>query len=158
VYMFVLRAFYAHRDTRTPFIINSAENLLNIAIAVVLVGRYGVLGLSLAFAIAYLISAVGALQILGYKVTGFPVSAVLLSIARMLLAGVVMAEAIWLLTRSFNDTTGIGALWRIVVASMIGVIVYFGALTAMRSPEAKQIVSTVTGVFTRVTARDRRGG
>ena len=158
VYMFVLRAFYAHRDTRTPFIINSAENLLNIAIAVVLVGRYGVLGLSLAFAIAYLISAIGAIQILGIKVNGFPVSAVLVSIARMLIAGVVMAEAMWLLTRSLSETTGMGALWRILIATVIGVIVYLVALTVMRSPEAKQIISTVTGVFTRATRRDHRGG
>ncbi len=158
VYMFVLRAFYAHRDTRTPFIINVAENLLNIAIAVVLVGRYGVLGLGLAFAIAYLMSAIGAIRILGNKVTGFPVSAVLLSIARMLLAGVVMAEVIWLVTRSLGDTTGPGALWRILVGTVIGVIVYLGALTVMRAPEAKKIISTVAAPIIRATRQDRRGG
>jgi hypothetical protein len=158
VYMFVLRAFYAHRDTRTPFIINVAENLLNIAIAMVLVARFGVLGLGLAFAIAYLMSAIGAIRILGNKVTGFPVSAVLLSIARMLLAGVVMAEVIWLFTRSIGDTTGPGALWRILVGTVIGVTVYLGALTVMRAPEAKQIISTVAAPIIRATRQDRRGG
>jgi putative peptidoglycan lipid II flippase len=157
VYMFVLRAFYAHRDTRTPFIINTAENLLNIVIALVLVGRYGVLGLSLGFAIAYLISAIGAIRILGNKVTGFPVSAVLLSIARMLIAGVVMAEAIWLATRTFDATTGSGALGRILVGTVIGAIVYLAALTLMRAPEAKQILSTVARPITRVARRDHRG-
>ena len=50
VYLFVLRAFYAHQDTRTPFVVNVIENALNIALAFVLVARFGVLGLGLAFA------------------------------------------------------------------------------------------------------------
>ena len=71
VYLFVLRGFYAHQDTRTPFVINVVENALNIVLAVVLVGRYGVLGLGLAFALAYLLSAAWALQVLSYKVPGY---------------------------------------------------------------------------------------
>ena len=55
VYLFVLRGFYAHQDTRTPFVINVVENALNIVFALLLVGRYGVLGLGLAFALAYLL-------------------------------------------------------------------------------------------------------
>ena len=48
VYLFTLRGFYAHQDTRTPFVMNVVENLLNIVLALLLVGRYGVLGLGLA--------------------------------------------------------------------------------------------------------------
>ncbi len=55
VYLFVLRGFYAHQDTRTPFVINVVENMFNIVFAVLLVHRYGVLGLGLAFALAYLL-------------------------------------------------------------------------------------------------------
>ena len=35
VYVFALRGFYAHQDTRTPFVINVVENMLNIVLAVV---------------------------------------------------------------------------------------------------------------------------
>ncbi len=73
VYLFTLRAFYAHADARTPFVINVVENLINIALAVLLHDRFGVLGLGLAFAIAYLVTSVWALQVLGYKLPGFPV-------------------------------------------------------------------------------------
>ena len=34
VYMFTLRGFYAHKDTRTPFVLNVVENLINIVLAV----------------------------------------------------------------------------------------------------------------------------
>ena len=71
VYLFVLRGFYAHQDTRTPFVINLVENALNIVLAIVLVDRYGVLGLGLAFALAYVLTAAWALQVLSYKVPGF---------------------------------------------------------------------------------------
>ena len=44
IYMFLLRGFYAHKDTKTPFKINVVENAINIVLAFVLVDRYGVLG------------------------------------------------------------------------------------------------------------------
>ena len=47
IYLFTMRGFYAHHDTRTPFVLNVGENLLNIVFAFLLVGRWGVLGLGL---------------------------------------------------------------------------------------------------------------
>ena len=55
IYMFVLRGFYAHKDTKTPFKINVVENTINIVLAFVLVDRYGVLGLGLAYGLAYVV-------------------------------------------------------------------------------------------------------
>ena len=67
LYLFVLRGFYSHGDTRTPFLINCAENALNIVLALVLAPRFDVLGLGLAFSLAYLVSAVVALEVLHRK-------------------------------------------------------------------------------------------
>jgi len=64
LYLFVLRGFYSYGDTRTPFFINLFENVLNIVLALVLVDRYGVHGLGIAFAVAYLVSAVVAVSVL----------------------------------------------------------------------------------------------
>ena len=83
VYLFVLRVFYAHQDARTPFVINVGENLLNIVLALLFVHRWGLLGLGLAFGLAYLISALWALQILHYKLPAFPVQTVIASLWRM---------------------------------------------------------------------------
>ena len=73
----MLRGFYAHQDTRTPFVINVCENVLNIVLAFVLVGRYGVLGLGLASPSPTSSVRVWALQVLSYKVPGFPLRDVL---------------------------------------------------------------------------------
>lgn len=139
VYLFVLRAFYTHGDGRTPFVINVFENLINIGLGVLFVGRYGVLGLGLAFALAYLVSALWALSVLGAKVPGFPTRAVVLSIVRMLLAAVVMAEMVWAVARGVGANDGVGALSRVVAGSVVGIIVYLAVLVALDAPELRQL-------------------
>jgi len=135
VYLFVLRGFYAHQDTRTPFVINVVENLLNIVFAVILVGRYGVLGLGLAFALAYLLSAAWALQVLSFKVPGYALRPVFASLGRMLLASVLMAEIVWFVSRAVGANSGVGAAVRVLAGTVVGVAVYVGVLALLRSPE-----------------------
>jgi putative peptidoglycan lipid II flippase len=135
IYMFLLRGFYAHKDTKTPFKINIVENAINILLAVLLVGRYGVLGLGLAYALAYMISSLWAMQILSYKVPGFAVRPLLSSIARMILAAVLMAEAVWFVTQFVGANTGTDAVLRVAVGTGVGIAVYLAALVALRAPE-----------------------
>ena len=143
IYMFVLRGFYSHQDTKTPFKLNVVENLLNILFAFVLVGRFGVLGLGLAFALAYIVSAVWAIQILGYKVRGFEMKPLFTSIGKSALGAIVMAEFIWFATRPLGSNAGIGAAVRIVVGGVVGLGVYGGVMWLLGSAElrtARQMV------------------
>jgi putative peptidoglycan lipid II flippase len=135
VYLFVLRGFYAHQDARTPFTINLVENAINIVLAIVLVDRFGVLGLGLAFAIAYLVSAAWALQIMSFKVPGFALRPIFASLARMLLAAVVMAEAVWLVTRLIGGTDGGAAIVQVLAGAVVGAVVYTGILVLLGAPE-----------------------
>jgi putative peptidoglycan lipid II flippase len=135
IYLFVLRAFYAHQDTRTPFVLNVGENLLNIVLALVLVGRYGVLGLGLAYAAAYLLSAVWALTVLRDKVRGFSLRPILASCWKMGLAALLMAEATWFVTHGVDRDTGWPALAQIVVGGLVGLVVYAAALLALGADE-----------------------
>lgn len=140
IYMFVLRGFYAHKDTKTPFKVNVVENAINILLAFVLVDRYGVLGLGLAFALAYVISSLWAMQILSYKVPGFEVRPVLAGIGRTVLASTLMAEAVWLVTRQVGGNAGADALLRLGVGTVVGLLVYFGALALLRAPELDAVL------------------
>ena len=145
VYLFVLRGFYAHQDARTPFIINIVENLINIVLAWVLVSRYGVLGLGLSFGIAYLVSAAWALLVLSYKVPGFSLRAIYLSLWRMLLAAVVMAEVVWIVAHNVGDNSGSGALVRVVAGTLVGTAAYVGVLLALGAPELELLRSKLPG-------------
>jgi putative peptidoglycan lipid II flippase len=139
VYLFALRAFYAHQDARTPFVVNAVENLLNIAFAFALAGRYGIMGLGASFALAYVISAVWTLKVLSYKVPGFPMRQVLGSLWRIVLASVVMAEAVWAAARLVGGNSGSEALVRVGGATIIGVVVYVGVLALLQAPEITEL-------------------
>ena len=144
VYLFTLRGFYAHQDTRTPFLINCVQNLLNIALAFALVGRFQVLGLGIAFAASYVVAAVVALFVLQIKVPSFPVLHTMRSLARMLAAGAVMGIVVWLATRAVGADSGGGALLKLAAGTVIGAIVYVGALTVLRVPEVASLRSIAT--------------
>ena len=121
-------------------------------VAIVLVGRYGVLGLAASFAIAYTISSVFSLAVLSYKVRGFTMRSVLSPLTRMLLAGVVMAEVMWVVARLVGDDEGWGALVRLTTAGVAGVAVYVVLLTVMQVPELQQVRTRVMSRFTTAPA------
>ena len=135
VYLFVLRGFYAHQDARTPFMINLLENGLNIVLAWILVGRYGVLGLGLSFGVAYLVSAALALLVLSYKVPGFELRPIYESLWRMLLAAAIMAEAVWWVSQHVGRNAGKAAISRALVGTVVGAGVYVVVLLVLRAPE-----------------------
>jgi putative peptidoglycan lipid II flippase len=139
VYLFVLRVFYAHHDARTPFVINVGENAINIVLALLLVGRYGLLGLGVSFAVAYLLAALWALQVASYKVRGFDLRPLFASLGRMLLASVVMAEAVWLVDQIVGANSGSGAVLQVVAGTVVGAVVYVGTLALLQAPELTQL-------------------
>ncbi|MEQ1702999.1 MAG: murein biosynthesis integral membrane protein MurJ [Ilumatobacteraceae bacterium] len=143
VYLFVLRVFYAHQDARTPFVINLFENAINIVLAIVLVDRYGLLGLGVSFAVAYLVSALWSLQILSYKVPGFELRPMLGSLYRMALASALMAEAVWAVARLVGANAGAGAVVRVAAGTIIGTVVYVGVLAVLRAPELEALKARI---------------
>ncbi|MFM8650048.1 MAG: murein biosynthesis integral membrane protein MurJ [Actinomycetota bacterium] len=154
VYLFTLRGFYAHQDTRTPFLINCVQCLINVVLAFALAGPFDGLGLGLAFAISYLVAAVIAIFVLTIKVPEFPAVEVLATLVRMVAAGAIMGAVVWLSVRAFGDNDGTGALLRLVVGSFIGVVVYLGSLTLLRSPEVGHVRALRDRLRTKVTSSE----
>jgi putative peptidoglycan lipid II flippase len=145
LFLFALRGFYAHQDTRTPFVINVGRAVLNIVLAFPLAARYGVLGLGLAATISYVLGALWSLQVLGYKVPGFPAGAVLASLWRTIVAGVLAGEVMWLVARQVGGNVGGEAVLRMVVAGVAGLVVYVGLLAVLRAPELAAATARVRG-------------
>ena len=144
-YLFTFRGFYAHQDTRTPFMINVGQCILNIILAFAFVGRWGVLGLAAAYAVSYLVAAVWALQVMSYKVPGFPFTGVLVAMTRMVLAAVLAAEATWWVARHVGGNTGFDALVRLVCGTVVGVAVYAAVLVLLKAPEVAAVKRIVPG-------------
>ena len=141
VYLFTLSVFYAHRDARTPFIINVVENVINIALAIPLAAKFGVMGLAASFAIAYITSSVVALWVMTIKVPGFPVGEVFNSVWRMVLGALVMAEVAWIASWAVGGAGLRSSLLRLAAGAVAGIVVYFGVLYALKSRELDDLRS-----------------
>jgi len=139
IYLFILRGFFAHKDARTPFVLNVIENLVNIALAFALVGAYDVLGLGLSYAIAYVVAAALAFQTLRYKVREVDARGIITSVVRLAGAALIMGAFVWLTSSQVGSNTGWGALLRSAVGIATGVIVYVALLLALRVPEADAV-------------------
>jgi peptidoglycan biosynthesis protein MviN/MurJ (putative lipid II flippase) len=106
-----------------------------------LVRHFGVLGLGLAFALAYLVSAVIALAVLEAKVPEFEMKAMLKSLVPMLISAVVAAEVAWVLGRAIGATSGMLALVRTILCGTVGLGVYAVLLFVFQVPEVRQLVN-----------------
>ena len=84
VYLFVLRAFYALKDTRTPFYLNTIENAINIVTAVFFVHWWGIVGLALSFAVSYTIAAWLAFAVLMQRSRRFDRHGLLITLTQLL--------------------------------------------------------------------------
>lgn len=141
VYLFALRGFYALGDTRTPFLLNLAQNALNIVFAVALVGRFGVQGLAFAFSLAYAVAAVMALAALRARVGRLGGRAVVDSSVRIAVAAAVMGAAVLVVSRVVGSPAGLGALVRMGAGVLVGIIAFAAAAVAVGVEEVDAIRS-----------------
>ena len=103
--------------------------------------HFGVLGLGLAFALAYLVSAVIALAVLEAKVPEFEMKEMLKSLLPMLISAIVAAEAAWILGRAIGATSGLLALIRTILCGTFGLGIYVALLYVFHVPEIRQLVN-----------------
>ena len=140
VYLFVLRGFYALKDTRTPFLVNLFENAVNVVLAFALVGRFGVQGLALAYAAAYSIAAVVAVVLLRRRIGGMDGRRTVRALAKITAAAAVMAVGVVVARELVGSNAGVGALARTLVGVVVGAVVYLGALYVLRLEELHELV------------------
>lgn len=141
LYVFALRGFYAHHDTRTPFLINLGENLLNIVFALLLVDRHGVLGLGLAFGLAYMVSAVVVMYIL-HRMYGAIKWNPLVSYAwRGIASTAVMSVVLVWFNHSIAATTALERLAEAFGLSALGLAIYVAMMYVLRAREIHEFRS-----------------
>jgi putative peptidoglycan lipid II flippase len=144
LYLYALRGFYSLHDTRTPFVLNCWENLINVAVGVALYPFFGVQGLAFSFSVAYAVAAVMALRSLSSRSGGLGLDRrTRMMLTRTAVAALVMTLAVRLAVALLPGNppdiveAGFGVL--------VGVAVYAGALSLMRVREVAEIVRRLRG-------------
>jgi putative peptidoglycan lipid II flippase len=145
-YLYALRAFYAMKDTRIPFLVNCLENAINIAAAVVLVRIWGVVGLALAFALAYTVAAVVAVALLSRHSPGFQWRALALTWARLLVAAGAMGGLVYAVVTALAPASPAGLVPAIGAGLAVGALSYFAAIVVLRVPGISELFTRLPGL------------
>ncbi len=140
VYLFVVRAFYARRDTRTPFWLNLTQNVLNVAIMFPLTAALDAAGLALAYSLSYWVIVVVALLALhravrrdGGDEPGALLGRVgLTALARSVAVAAVVAVALVATFELLRPASDDRALLEVVVGLAVGLASFAGATFLLR--------------------------
>jgi putative peptidoglycan lipid II flippase len=155
-YLYFMRGFYAMHNTKTPFVLNVVENLLNIVLAYALVGEYGVKGLAWSFSIAYLLSALFAYWVLSLWSGGLHGATMLRGMARLALVALCTTIAAWAAHDNINGT-GVALFGRLAFASIVIVGIYALLLAALGLLDANRARSMLPGHRTTAASPDHHG-
>jgi putative peptidoglycan lipid II flippase len=141
IYLLLMRAFQAMKDTRTMFFLYLGENALTAALALALYHRLGVQGLAVAFVAPYSVFTVIALLRLRRAMGGIDLSGLAATVAKVGAATAAMAGAVAAcLTVLHDDTARVGsavlagAAVYVLLARALGVDDLFALLRIRRRP------------------------
>jgi putative peptidoglycan lipid II flippase len=154
VYLLLMNALKAMRDTRATFTVNATECLVNVALALVfLQAGMGVVGLGLAFALAYTISVFLAFYTVSKRTNGIHGRRLAKSSVRIALSGAAMGLVVWfasLGTGKLFDTTlsttlnpKLIAIAQIGAGISVGVTVYVVVARVLRVRELDQVLASI---------------
>ncbi|UBU13444.1 murein biosynthesis integral membrane protein MurJ [Nonomuraea gerenzanensis] len=151
IFQLLLRVFYSLGDTRTPVFIGAGTTAVNAVFMVllnsVLPPAYTVMGLALAYAIAFGLGAVLAWWMAGRRVGGLGGWAVGMSLTRMYLSAlptaVLALAAVWVVTSVFGGLDFLNSVIVLAIGGGLGMVLYLGVAHRMRIPEVNSIVGMV---------------
>lgn len=153
LFQLFLRAFYAMQDTKTPFLINCAAVVVNIAINLPLYRRFGVEGLAAGHAVAYTFGAVLQARQLSARIGGLDGDKIRRSVARMAIAGTGMGVLIWIASEGSDRIFSSSGLWTqvagLALPIAVGVVSYLILARVLRVEE----LSFIRGIVGRPTER-----
>ena len=139
LYIFCLRGFYAHEDTKTPFYVNVFENALNVIFALILVDHYGVFGLGISFGMAYMVASVVLLWLLHTKYQAINWMSLWDMSWRVMGAATIMGSVVWVIEKVLNPKSGMSQMAELFLCITGGFIVYAISLWALRVPEIRNL-------------------
>ncbi|MFH1088327.1 MAG: lipid II flippase MurJ, partial [Patescibacteria group bacterium] len=141
------RSFYALQDTKTPFFTSVLSLAVNVAVALLLVGHFQVVGLAIAISLGAIINAVVLFIILHFRLEGLPLRKIGALVARVSLASLAMGlfgyGALQVMSWIINTHTFVGLLLQATVATGVAVLTYLVIVQKFNLPE----LNLVTRMF-----------
>ncbi|HUI02411.1 MAG TPA: murein biosynthesis integral membrane protein MurJ, partial [Acidimicrobiales bacterium] len=159
VFLYAVRVLQSVQDLRSAFWLYALENGVNIVLAVVLAGPFGVRGIALSISAAYTVAALVALGYVrarvqglgGGELVGRPLGHVVLSTAALVVAAALGSNV------SGSDTTPV-LLGRVALGSLAGLAAYVLAAGALAERATRRRRARYEDARRRAEGPDDAGG
>lgn len=143
---FLVRAFYADGDTRTPFwFAGVIPVVFNVILDWALVSRFGLTGLAAVTSINALVGLPLLCAILGRRIGGIWNAEFLGQIIRILLASLILGGALYGLRQAFGGEGIRADAARLAVLSLVGPPLYIALSWALGTRHARELLSRTSG-------------
>jgi len=133
------RSFYAMRDTKTPFYIAIITEIVNISAVILLIGKFQVLGLAIAFSLSSLVQMMLLLFVLRSKFDNFDEKKIMGSIFKIALATFFAGVAVQIgkiyAAKLVDMDTFIGVFTQLLVSGGLGLVVFAGFCQILKLEE-----------------------
>jgi putative peptidoglycan lipid II flippase len=136
------RGFYALSDTKTPVAFAIISMMVNLILSLALVWQFGIGGLAFALSAAAIVEFVLLVRTLNRRLHGLETAASMQSLARTVIATVLMAEvlALWLaalkLAGALDFSSKLDSGFAVAGGMFLGGATYYITSRLLRSPEA----------------------
>lgn len=141
VYIFALRGFYAHKDTKTPFLLHLGVNAVHVALAIPFVAVAGVEGLAWSYTVAHTVAAVVAVRALERRAGTVGLADAMVPVTQMLVAAAACGLVAW----GVSEAVSTDPFVRLGAAVPAGVMTYLAVLSAFRIDEVAAARRLVVG-------------
>lgn len=124
------RSFYAMHDTKPPFYIAVASEIINIGTVLLLINKYQILSLAIAFSLSSIVQMMMLLFWLRTKYDNLDDKKIIQTIFKIVLAtffaGIGIQFFKYIVGRSVNMDTFLGVFTQFSVSGMVGIIIFSG--------------------------------
>lgn len=133
------RSFYALQNTKTPFYIALFSEAINILIVVMLIGKYQLIGLAVAFSVASIVNMILLLSALRIKLDSLDDKNIIKSVFKISVASLIAGVAVQYLKHFVNNyvdlDTFIGIFIQLMVSGGVGVMIFILASYFLKMEE-----------------------
>ena len=151
----LVRAFFALKDTWTPFLIGLIGSLINIIAGLYLKEKLGISGLALAFSFSMTVQVAFLWFLLRQKTGSLNESAMLQSINKISVATIVMALFVQLIKTPLANIVDMNKLWGIMTqgaaAGIAGLLIYALICKLLNLEEMNQFQASLKHKFVKLT-------
>lgn len=151
VFLYCVRAFYARRNTRTPFYLNLGENTLNVVLVFPFVALIGESGLAAAYSAAYWIAAIAAVVVLARVVPGLIGAEGAAMAVKVLMVSVAVLGALGLTSLVLPNS--LGNIASLTAALIVAVVVLAVSIVVVKPTGFEPLVERAKREFRRLPGR-----